>query len=398
MKLFGFEFGKQEPKTTSDLREDNVHAFHWHRRGLGTNDNSNGLTSFHEQKSGKWIMFGRDNRFPNYLNDLVNSSGLHGAIVNFKKTMISGAGYEVKSIVPLDAVKEVQVKQFTMRPNSYQTLEELMDGLTVDYIVHGTVYLKVYWNSDHTKPLKLERIEPSRIRVGYNRAEPDHPTRYFYCTDWDRQGEYPITEYPAYDTSKKESVQIYRYTIPNSALVYNTFPSYVSALNWIQLDGEISLYQKSNIENSLNPSMAIKFYQRPANDEEKRKIVSGIEKHFKGSHNTGRAMIFFSDDKDTAPDINPIATSALDKQFATTAEQISRQICYSHGINPTLVGIKTPGSLGGASEIGPSYEVFKKTYVEPAQRDLEQVINKFAKMMVGVTIKLNEAEINYTEL
>ena len=398
MKLFGFEFSKGEPVPNTGMIEGDAHAFNWHRRGLGTNDNSTGLTSFHEQKTGRWIMFGKDNRFPNYLNDLVNSSGLHGAIVNFKKTLISGAGYEVTSATTLDVAKELLVKQFTMRPNSYQSLEELIDAITIDYIVHGTVYIKVYWNSDHTKPIKLERIEPSRIRVGYNKAEPDHPTSFYFCTDWDRQGEYPVTEYPAYDHTKSDAIQVYRYITPNAGLIYNTFPSYVSAINWIQLDGEVSTYQKSNIENSINPSMLIKFYKKPANDEEKRKIVNGIENNFKGSHNTGKAMIFFSDDKETAPDVTPVPTSALDKQFVAMADQIARQICYSHGINPTLIGIKTPGSLGTASEIGPSYNVFNATYVKPAQRDIEQVLNKFAKQMVGVSIKLKPAEINYTEL
>jgi len=398
MKLLGFEFGREKTGEAPAIKEADVHGFsrEWNRSGLTRTDNSSGLNAHNERVGGPYVYFGEANRFPNYLNDLVNSSGLHSAIVDYKKNLIQGGGIEVTTAPDMTAAGLLQVKQFTQRPNANETLEELVEKITLDYIVHGTVYLKVYWNSDHTKPIRIERCEPSRIRVGYNSADPEHIKSYYYCLDWDHYGQYLIKEYPAYDLASSNPVEIYRWMIPNSAMIYNTLPSYAAATNWIQLDGEVSTYHKANIENSINPSMTIKFYKKPANDEEKRKIVNGIKKQFSGSYNTGKAMIFFSDDKETAPDIDPVQVSNIDKQFSVTADSIQRNICYAHAINPSLMGLKTPGSLGNSTEIAESYGIFKETVIKPAQRDIQQIVNKFIKLNGwSAKVELKCPEINY---
>jgi hypothetical protein len=398
MKIFNFEFGKEKLASVPQVRESDIHGFSraWDRGGLTRTDNSAGLNSHNERVGGPWVWFGEQNRFPNYLNDLVNSSGLHSAIVEYKKNLIQGGGIELIPASDMTTAALLQLKQFTQRPNAYETLEELVEKITLDYVVHGTVYLKVYWNSDHTKPSRIERIEPSRIRVGYNVNDPEHVKSYFYCLDWNLYGQYPVKEYPAFDTASKNPVEIYRCIVPNSAMIYNTLPSYAAATNWIQLDGEISTYHKANIENSINPSMTIKFYAKPANEEEKRKIVNGIQRNYAGSWNTGKAMVFFSDGKELAPDVEPVNVSNIDKQFSVTADAIQRNVCYAHAINPSLMGLKTPGSLGNSTEIAESYGIFKETVINPAQRDIAQILNKFLKMNGwAAKIELVSPEINY---
>jgi serine/threonine-protein kinase RIO1 len=162
----------------------------------------------------------------------------------------------------------------------------------------------------------------------------------------------------------------------------------------MHLDAEVSNYHKSNIENAINPSMALKFYKLPANEEEKRDILTSIKKNFQGSSNTGRAMVFFADSKETAPDIEPIAVSNIDKQFSVTADQIQRNICYSHKMNPEIMGLKISGNLGNSNDLGQSMEIFNKSTIQPAQRDIEQIINSFLYInKIPVTFRLNEMNL-----
>jgi len=362
---------------------------------FSSNDNSVGLNSYLETYLGsKYVYFGKNNQYPNFLNNLYNSSGLHSSIVDFKNSMICGNGYTL-DIKGADTMKQIAIKQFFEHFDDDKSLDDRLSELVMDYILHGTIYFKVFWNSDKTRVLKLKRIEPSKIRVGVDKKDVSTINKYYYCFDWSNYGQYGITEFPPFTTDKtKDKVEIFRFAIPNSAVNFYTLPTYAAGAEWIALDGQVATFHKSNIENSINPSVAIKFYQKPANNEDKRMILNDIKKNFSGSQNAGRAMVFFSDGKENAPDVTPIEVSNLDKQFNVTADAIQRNICYAHKINPMIMGLKTPGSLGGSTELETAYNIFKDVVIKPAQADIERVINKFIFInQLPVTFKLNTVDL-----
>lgn len=358
------------------------------------NDNSAGLNSYLERyNSAKWVYFGDNNQYPNYLNNLYNSSGLHSAIIDFQRNLMIGAGFEFVGSELLKPMKKIELEQFINFIDGQRSLDEMLQEVVTDYLIHGTIYFKVFWNSSKSKVLKIKRVEPSQVRVGVNKKDKSEIDRYYLNLDWSQPGVFPTHELPAFNPTEKDGnrTEIYRFVVPNNALLYNTLPAYASATNWINLDGEVSTYHKSNIENSINPSMTIKFYKRPANEEEKRMILRNIKKSYAGSENTGRAMVFFSDDKDSAPDVEPVSVSNIDKQFNVTAESIQRNICYAHKINPMIMGLKTPGSLGNSTELETSFEIYKKGVIEPAQKDIQKVINSFLRLnKIPVAFTLND--------
>lgn len=390
MGIFNSIFNRDQAK---ELGFQSVDTF-------STNDNSQGLNSHLELQTNRYVSFGDMNLYPNYLNDLYNSSGLHSAIIDFKKNLTIGEGFTVKGESELSAMQKVEVRQFLDFFDGNQRFDDVIKEITMDYMVHGTIYFKVHWNSDKTRALKLERLEPSKVRVGVFKSDPSKVETYFVNFNWKQAGQYPTKEYPPFNPMEKDGnrIEVFRYQVPNSAMNFYTLPSYASGTNWINLDGEVSTYHKSNIENAINPSMTVKFYKKPANNEEKRKIVNGIKKQFQGASNTGKAMIFFSDDKDTAPDVEPIKVSNIDKQFNVTADAIQRNICYAHKVNPLILGLKTPGSLGNSTEMETAFEIFQQGVIQPAQRDIEGVINRFLRMNgLPISIKFNDVELFSTE-
>lgn len=394
MRVFGREFFGGQKKidlpSNIELEHNTKQSFHWHKKEYD-------LTNpWIENYNGKYINFGQDNLYPNLLNDLYNRSSLHSAIVEFKKQSIIGNGFTIDD-AGLEASGKLELAQFLNFVNGKDSLEELLEQVVMDYLIHGTVYIKLYWNSDKSKLLRIERIEPSKLRIGVDKTDVEDINRYYYNFDWNNYGQYKTTEYPAFDIKSDNKVEIIRFINDNPTVNWYTLPDYSSGTNWMHLDAEVSDYHKSNIENSINPSMALKFYKLPANEEEKRGILNNIKRNFQGASNTGRAMVFFADGKETAPDIEPIQVSNIDKQFSITADQIQRNICYAHRINPMIMGLKTPGSLGNSTELDVSFEIFNKTVIQPAQRDIEAIIKKILTLKkLPVQIKLNEVEL-YTK-
>jgi hypothetical protein len=393
MNLFGFNIGSKAPETVTMVpTKEGYQSFD----AFAANDNQNGLNSYLEVYQGaKWVYFGKDNKYPNYLNTLYNSSGLHSAIIDFKNNLICGAGFELEGIDTLGINEQINIKQFFNFIDGIKGVNEMIVETVQDYLIHGTIYFKVYWNSDKTRVLKLKRIEPSKLRLGVKKTDMETVDKYYYCFDWNLYGQYPITEIAPFTPEKNnDRVEIFRFIVPNSGVNFYTLPTYAAGVNWIALDGQVANFHKNNIENSINPSLMISFYQKPATPEDKRTILKDIQKSYGGTNNAGKAMVFFSDGKELAPEIKPIDVSQLDEQFNVTADAIQRNICYAAKINPMIMGLKTPGSLGNSSELDTAFEIFSKSVIEPAQKDIERVINKFVKLNgLNVLFKLNEMEL-----
>lgn len=388
MEIFGRQFfTKKEVETTT---ENNM--------SFNAYDMLNNYLEpdFERYTGNGYIYFGQDNLYPQYLNDLYNKSALHAAVTKFAGGLISGGGYEIDGEQSLAPMKKVELKQFLNLIDGQNSLEKTLTEITQDYLVHSTVYFKVFWNSDKSRILKLKRVEPSKIRIGINNNNAEEIETYYYNFDWRNYGRYETIEYKPFNPLEKDSerCEIYRFILPNPAVNWYTLPSYASATEVIELDAETATYHRANIQNSINPSMLIKFYQKPANPEEERAIQNNIRKTFKGAANTGKAMTLFSDGKDLAPDVEPVVTSQIDKQFINLEDMVSRKILYGHRINPLIVGLKTPGSLGNSTELEVAFEIYQKTVIEPAQKDIESIINTFLHINgLTVTFKLNDVEL-----
>jgi phage portal protein BeeE len=200
---------------------------------------------------------------------------------------------------------------------------------------------------------------------------------------------------PAFDKfNKDEKCQLLVYQGYSPGLEYYSQPIYANAANWIFLDGQISYYHKSNIENSLNPSLAIKIYEKPANDEEKQQFIRQLQASFGGAANSGRAMVFYSNGKDLSPDIQSIDPNTLDEAFAITQEMIVKNIAFSHTIDPVIMGISTPGALGQSQQLETAYNIFDSTFVKPNQKWLNNILNFYLTINnLPATVTLNNYKL-----
>src|SRR5687768_7718512 len=93
---------------------------------------------FRENKSGKFISYGADNKYPNYLLDLYNKSPKHGAIIRSKANYVAGKGFALEG--------------FLSKVNKYgETANDLLTKQALDLEIHGGFYVQVIWGRGDSK-------------------------------------------------------------------------------------------------------------------------------------------------------------------------------------------------------------------------------------------------------
>lgn len=349
------------------------------------------LPEIREDRGREWVLYGRDNLYPVELMKLMDSSAIHAAIVQAKATMVAGAGLVLNKLEP-DASKEyldtmeanaaVKIRKLFENPNSNETLHEIVYKIALDWQIFGALSLEITWSRDFTEIARVKHIPAMRVRSG--KLIDGEVCEYFYSRDWDkhRQKGYEPVRLPAFSRSNKdEAVQLLYVRNERPDLDYYGSPNYNAAIGWINVDSQMALFHSNNITNGFTPSFVAKFYNPPPTPEAQQFIVNNLKKQFAGAENAGKAIVLFSDGKENAPDIEPIAVTNLDKQFLALGEQVVQQIISGHRVtSPMLLGIALPGKLGYSTELESAYKIFQSTVISPDQVVIEKILTKLLRI------------------
>lgn len=310
-----------------------------------------------------WVRFGNDNLYPQLLNQMYFSSPLHGAIVDYKTNAVIGGGFALATD-KLTTPEKLELYMFERKTK----LKHMVKAVTRQLIVHNRIYFKLCFDSTK-KLIKIENVSPEKVRVSPCK-------RYYYLSDdWSTRIDTEVIK--PYHITCTDEIQLYCYEVKSVGQDYYPLPTYTSALNFAFLSGELSYFAKSNIQNSVFPSFAMMFPKRPQSEEEKHMIKETIDR-LKGAANAGKAVAFFANSADQLPKIESLPTNGNDKLFHEASALNTEQICFSHTIDPILMGIRTTGSLGNGSDIKQAYVIFEKNVVMELR---QQVVTIFQEIL-----------------
>ncbi len=330
-----------------------------------------------------YIPFGNDNLYPELLNQIYYSSPLHGSIVGYKVNAAVGGGFNIVAdrLTPQD-----KLELYTLERKL--NIKKAVPAVTQQLILHNRVYFKLCFD-DKMKLTKIVNLSPEKLRINLDRK------RYYICDDWSSR--IGVQEIRRYTPTSRDYEQLFVYEVECIGQDFYPLPQYTSALNFAFLSGELSYFAKSNIQNSVFPSFAMMFPKRPQSEEEKNMIRSTIDR-LKGAANAGKAVAFFANSQDQLPKIESLPTNGNDKLFQEASQLNTEQICFSHTIDPILMGIRTTGSLGNGSDIKQAYIIFEKNVVMPLREMVSDIFNELlfiAKIDADFTINnyqiINEA-------
>lgn len=325
---------------------------------LGFADNK--VPEFKEVSSKEYILFGEDNKFPQHLLNLYNKSSNHNAIVNGKTTYIMGKGFPTNPIVN----------------RNKETINKVFRKFCTDIELFGGGRFQCIWKMGGG--LEISHIPFQCLRVAKDAKG------YWYKKDWTKMDSRDDKKVfiPAFDPEDKKGVQIFAYDEYRPGCDKYPLPGYFGALNDIETDVEISIYNLSVMKNGQFSGKMVSFFNGVPTEEAKKKLEKRWEEKFNGSGNAGRTMLAFNNGTDKEPVISDLSTTDLDKLFEQLNKTVQSEIFSGHQVtSPMLFGVKEPGQLGGRSEIQDSYEIFKNTYINDKQMAIEEVQAFFAPLI-----------------
>lgn len=316
---------------------------------------------------GGYMSYGDDNLYPDYLISLMNRSAKHNAILKRKAMMIGGNGWSTTGL-STDALR------FLDNPYNDMNLSDIAFRCSYDLEIFGSFAVEVIYSKDMTKIAEINYIPSNKIRVSENREYV------YYADDWSNLKKFGPIKKPILDLNNPTSSQILYVKEYRPGSEYYGQPEYLSCVNWIELEWEISLFHLNQVKRGFAPSMVITFKNGIPSDEEMRDIIRQLQNDYEGAINAGKTMFLFSDGEDRAPSITPIDLNDSDERFIELNKEITQGILTGHSVtNPGLFGISTPGELGQKSVILESLEIFQSMYVNPKQDIIERTFSKLAR-------------------
>jgi len=309
---------------------------------------------FKENRGKKYIEFGINNDYPNYLLDLYSESPKHGSIVKGKAFYIFGKGFE-------DVPQNANTKG--------ESWNEVMQKCILDNELFGGYYLQIIYNL--LGQIKdVYHIDYQKVRTNEAQSE------FFVKSDWQNNRE-DMRQYCAFNVNDPVGSQILFVKEYNpKGNVYPT-PHYNQGLNYIESDIQISRHILGNAKDGFVPSTLINLNGGEPQEEAKEAVEKGIKKKFTGSE-ADRVVIMFNKSKDNAAEIVSLASTMLTKEDFTNINKLIQQEIYAaHSItSPVLFGIQSDAAFGSGNEIRDAYTVFNNVYVNSKQQQFELVFNK----------------------
>lgn len=336
---------------------------------------------FRKQPQQVYIAYGKQNDYPDYLAYLFNNSGIHAAIIKGKSTYIFGKGFKIREEWQGD---KIALEQVLKSINPSQTADELSKKKIFEKTLYGGAAYLVEWDVfGKLKYVKLQAF--NTIRTNEDRSE------FYISKEWTKEmsintkwkksnGRLPddCVTLPAFNPQEKKGKQILYLTDENPASDIYPLPEYGSGNTAIETDIECNFFQLNNIKTGFAAGTMVTFFNGTAtNPEEQIEIEHAFKKKTSGTDNAGEILLNFQNPNTTSPDIKPLRSNELDKQYEQLSKDTINKILYSHRVsNGLLFGIKTPGELGGnRSEFDLAWEHFSNTYVKPKQQEEEEDMN-----------------------
>lgn len=339
---------------------------------------------FKESRRFDWVNYGEANDYPDYLINLFNGSPTHQAIVSGKKDYIFGKGVEVpNSPNTADAAK---LQQLIHRANRFESLNQLLEKLILDYELFNGFAVKIYQNIVTGKISEMYHVDWATCRINEDASviytskqwtEQQSLTNKFAGST--RQPE-DLRGLPAFDINvpQRESILYFREYSPQMK-VY-PLPGYLGCNASIETEIEISNFHLNNIKTGFSAGTLLTFTNGVPTEDEQRDIERQVKRKVAGTDNAGEIILYFTDGVESTPQILQLRPNDLDKQYDQLKQTVMDTIFVGHKVtSPMLFGVRAPGQLGGRNELREAYELFQNTYINKRRQTIEQLLKNLAE-------------------
>tara|TARA_R110002072_G_scaffold106671_6_gene232887 strand:+ start:108 stop:1370 length:1263 start_codon:yes stop_codon:yes gene_type:complete len=319
-----------------------------------------------ERINTKFIPFGKDNLFPQYLAELKRKSSTHRSVLAQKVVFTAGAKFVCKDETTEEFIKDVNADG--------ESLRDVFKKLADDYYTFGNAYLEgVLYDGG----VNLYHLDATTVRLSKNKKDVYvHPDWRNFRSQEDKMQK--IALYPRV-TSSRFVMQFKDY---EPTFTFYGLPDYVAGLEHISVDYEIGLWNNTQFQNGFQPSAIVEI-NGDMGEEEARKLVQEAQKKFCGQGNNGKIM-FIVKNGDTANANVQILKDDRDGSWMELQQITDQNIITAHRWQPSLSGIVSSGKMNNTgSEIRISYDLVMTTVIKETSDLLLTGIHKLLYHEMG---------------
>jgi predicted transcriptional regulator len=341
------------------------------------NFEANVVPQFKEQRGKDWILYGSEgeykNRYPDFLLELYRNSAKHHAIINSKRDYICGRGWSINTD-GMTTVMKAKMEQFVKYPNPYESLDDILVKVAHDLELYGGYALEVIYDSIGEKIAAIYHADFAKYRVS------EDGYCYYYSDDWKKSNP-EVEEIEAFNWREPGGKQLLYVKSYQPNCKYYPLPSYLGAINYIDLDRKVSDYFNKGISNGFMAGTLINFNAGIPTSEEQAEIERMVKAKFTGTDNANSILLNFSDSRERSAEIQQLNSNDFDKRFDLLNKTIQQELYAGHQISdPALFGIKEEGIFSSRNQLVDSFELFQNTYVNARQQFIERTFNDLAAL------------------
>jgi len=341
------------------------------------NFEANVVPEFKEQRGKDWILYGSEgeykNRYPDFLLELYRNSAKHHAIINSKRDYVCGRGWSIDTD-GMTTVMKAKMEQFVKHPNQYESLDDILVKVAHDLELYGGYALEVIYDSIGEKIAAIYHADFAKYRVS------DDGYCYYYSDDWSKYNP-EVEKIEAFNWKEPGGKQLLYVKSYQPNCQYYPLPSYLGAINYIDLDRKVSDYFNKGISNGFMAGTLLNFNSGIPTESEQQEIERMVKAKFTGTDNANSILLNFSDSRERSAEIQQLNSNDFDKRFDLLNKTIQQELYAGHQISdPALFGIKEEGIFSSRNQLVDSFELFQNTYVNARQQFIERTFNDLAAL------------------
>lgn len=307
-----------------------------------------------EVSSRNWVLNGRNNSFFQYIIDRYNGSPTNESIINTFCELIYGKGIAENGKEEVyDALNEVFNKREQKK-------------CIADFKLFGQYAMQIL-RARGGGVAKVLHIPMDKLGMG--KAVDGEIDEVYFCEDWTKTYKYKPKAYPVFKGKMTDSVMIKLVQPYKPGKFYYSDPDYLAALQYAELEEEISNYSISHIKNGLSFGYIINFNNGGALEpEQKDEIENMIRQKLTGSSNAGKFILSFNDGKDAEVTVVPLEVNDAHSQWEFLSKEAMNKIVVAHGAFPALFGLETSnGFNSNADELDVQSKLIQDYQINPLQ-------------------------------
>lgn len=334
-------------------------------------------TESQEKSNDKFVLWGKNNLYPNYLLQLYAESAIHSSIINSKANYIIGDGLQYEN-----------GSKLKLKVNASDTFDEFVSKIVKDYLIFNYFAVEVVYNK-FLLPIEYHFVPAHKVRTNNDKS------KFWVSQNW-QLNDKPII-FSRWKNQPDDSLSKIFFFDGYTPTISNVYPQaeYHGSIPSIVLESEIKKFNINNIQNHFSVSSLITFFNGVASEELKAKAVNDIRQSYTGVEGK-KIMLDFQPSNGKGAEIQSLSPGDWDKAYALIAQSVKEDIMQGHSVTtPMLFGVMTEGKLGGSTELDTGYEIFQNTYVRNKRNELLSALNVlFANSeLVNGTLEFAERQL-----